>query len=229
MHGHGGKAGGTAVLTEKDRGFIAEMRKVAMKLHTKEQAPREGGVEAPKPQAWAPTREGYLRFLAESKVVYDTFAQLLHDSKHPEYAVLENTGLERSAALDKDIAWFKEAYGLQPPEVKEEGPGKTYSRLLKELAANDPPAFICHYYNFYFAHTAGGRMIGNKVASMLLDGKALEFYQWQGDVQELLEGVRKSINGLAEGWSAPQKQHCLEETEASFKYSGVIMRCITEA
>lgn len=38
-----------------------------------------------------------------------------------------------------------------------------YSRLLKELAANDPPAFICHYYNFYFAHTAGGRMIGNKV------------------------------------------------------------------
>ncbi len=29
-------------------GFIAEMRKVAMKLHTKEQAPKEGGKEAPK-------------------------------------------------------------------------------------------------------------------------------------------------------------------------------------
>lgn len=64
---------------------------------------------------------------------------------------------------------------------------------------------------------------------MILDGKALEFYQWQGDVNELLEGVRKSINGLAEGWSAPQKEHCLAETEASFKSAGVIMRCITEA
>jgi hypothetical protein len=33
-------------------GFINEMRKVAMKLHTKEQAPKEGGKAAPaQPQA----------------------------------------------------------------------------------------------------------------------------------------------------------------------------------
>jgi hypothetical protein len=31
-------------------GFIAEMRTVAMKLHTKDQAPKEGGQEPPKPQ-----------------------------------------------------------------------------------------------------------------------------------------------------------------------------------
>lgn len=29
-------------------GFVGEMRTVAMKLHTREQAPKEGGVEAPK-------------------------------------------------------------------------------------------------------------------------------------------------------------------------------------
>lgn len=29
-------------------GFVGEMRAVAMKLHTREQAPKEGGVEAPK-------------------------------------------------------------------------------------------------------------------------------------------------------------------------------------
>ncbi len=29
-------------------GFINEMRRVAMKLHTKDQAPKEGGVEVPK-------------------------------------------------------------------------------------------------------------------------------------------------------------------------------------
>ncbi len=40
--------------------------------------------------------------------------------------------------------------------------------------------------------------------------------------------VRKSINVMAEGWSPEQKEHCLAETEASFKYSGVILRCITE-
>ena len=52
---------------------------------------------------------------------------------------------------------------------------------------------------------------------MLLEGKSLAFYEWEGDVNGLLDGVRRSINGLAEGWSREQKDHCLQETEASFK------------
>ncbi len=36
-------------------------------------------------------------------------------------------------------------------------------RLLAELAESNPQAFLCHFYNIYFAHTAGGRMIGMKV------------------------------------------------------------------
>lgn len=36
-------------------------------------------------------------------------------------------------------------------------------RLLQRLAKEDPPAFLCHFYNIYFAHSAGGRMIGKKV------------------------------------------------------------------
>lgn len=38
-------------------------------------------------------------------------------------------------------------------------------RMLEQAASEDPAAFICHFYNFYFAHTAGGRMIGKKVRS----------------------------------------------------------------
>ena len=53
-------------------------------------------------------------------------------------------------------------------------------RLLQELASSAPPAFLCHYYNIYFAHTAGGRMIGTKVASMILDGTELAFYKASG-------------------------------------------------
>ncbi len=41
--------------------------------------------------------------------------------------------------------------------------GHSYAKKMQALAKSDPQAFICHYYNFYFAHTAGGRMIGNKV------------------------------------------------------------------
>lgn len=42
-------------------------------------------------------------------------------------------------------------------------PGIAVRRLLEDLAATNPQAFLCHFYNIYFAHTAGGRMIGMKV------------------------------------------------------------------
>jgi len=71
-----------------------------------------------------------------------------------------NTGLERTQALAKDLAHF-ESQGFQIP-----APGKAgteYAEYLTQLAHSNPPAFICHFYNVYFAHTAGGRMIGKKV------------------------------------------------------------------
>lgn len=225
-HGPASKSA-TAVKQEKEKGFIAEMRKVAMKLHTRDQAPKEGGQEASKTpmSAWVPTREGYLRFLTESKAVYDKLESVV--DKYPAFAQFRETGLERSASLAKDIEWFRSEYGLQPPTLEEDGPGLSYARNLEELASTDPPAFICHFYNFYFAHTAGGRMIGNKVASMILDGKELAFYQWNGDVNEHLDGVRRTINLLAESWTPEQKEHCLQETSNSFKLSGGILRCIS--
>ena len=63
--------------------------------------------------------------------------------------------------------------------------------------------FLCHYYNLYFAHTAGGRMIGKSVSNALLDGKELEFYKYydengNADVNMLLERVRENINVIAE-------------------------------
>lgn len=57
--------------------------------------------------------------------------------------------------------------------------GTEYAALLKQMSESPEklPAFMCHYYNFYFAHTAGGRMIGKKMAAMLLDNHELEFYK----------------------------------------------------
>ena len=58
----------------ESKGFVEEMRFVVMKLHTKDQA--EGKKEVKeleeRPVAkWAPTIDGYLRFLVDSKLVYD--------------------------------------------------------------------------------------------------------------------------------------------------------------
>ncbi|XP_058727606.1 heme oxygenase 1, chloroplastic-like [Vicia villosa] len=209
------------------KGFVEEMRFVAMRLHTKDQA-KEGEKEVEKPEEravtkWEPTVDGYLKFLVDSKLVYDTLDKIVQDAAYPYYAEFKNTGLERSASLDKDLEWFKEqGYTIPEPSF----PGLSYAQYLTDLSQNDPQAFICHFYNIYFAHSAGGRMIGKKIASQLLNNHGLEFYKWDGDLSQLLQNVRDKLNKVAEEWTREEKNHCLEETEKSFKLSGEILRLI---
>ncbi|XP_059276588.1 heme oxygenase 1, chloroplastic isoform X2 [Lycium ferocissimum] len=206
------------------KGFVEEMRFVAMKLHTKDQS-KEGEKEPEgQPMAkWEPSVEGYLKFLVDSKLVYDTLEMIMEKAPFPEYAEFRNTGLERSEGLAKDLEWFREqGYAIPEPST----PGLSYARYLEELSEKDPQAFICHFYNTYFAHSAGGRMIGRKVAEKILDKKELEFYKWDGDLSQLLQNVREKLNKVAENWTREEKNHCLEETEKSFKFSGEILRLI---
>lgn len=206
------------------KGFVEEMRFVAMKLHTRDQA-KEGEKESQeKPVAkWEPSIEGYVKFLVDSKHVYDTLESIVKKAPFPEYAEFRDTGLERSESLAKDLDWFREQ-GHTIPEPS--SPGVSYAQYLQDLSEKDPQAFLCHFYNIYFAHSAGGRMIGRKVAEMVLDKKELEFYKWDGDLSQLLQNAKDKINKVAESWSREEKNHCLEETEKSFKFSGDILRLI---
>ncbi|KAL3147622.1 Heme oxygenase 1 [Trebouxia sp. C0009 RCD-2024] len=213
------------------KGFVEEMRFVAMKLHTKDQAPKEGGkAAAPQPfQKWQPTREGYLKFLVESKLVYDALEQVVQEASVPEYALLQKTGLERAGPLSTDIDNLTAEYNLQKPEPAADGPGSEYAKFLKEVSQSEPQVFICHFYNTYFAHTAGGRMIGSKVSQMILDNKQLNFYKYDSDVKELLNQVRDTINQVAEGWTREQKDKCLDETEKAFAYSSSLLKFIASS
>ncbi|XP_019437504.1 PREDICTED: heme oxygenase 1, chloroplastic-like [Lupinus angustifolius] len=211
----------------ESKGFVEEMRFVAMRLHTKDQA-KEGEKEVKQPEEktvakWEPSVDGYLKFLVDSKLVYDTLEKIVQEPAYPSYAEFRNTGLERSASLAKDLEWFKEQ-GHTIPEPS--SPGLTYAQYLTELSEKDPQAFICHFYNIYFAHSAGGRMIGKKVAQKILNNKELEFYKWDGDLSQLLQNVRDKLNKVAEEWIREEKDHCLEETEKSFKFSGQILRLV---
>ncbi|KAL5225748.1 hypothetical protein ABZP36_012387 [Zizania latifolia] len=213
-----------AVSGEDGKPFVEEMRAVAMRLHTKEQANEgEKEPEAPPVSRWEPSVEGYLRFLVDSKLVFQTLKAIVDRAAVPWYAEFRNTGLERSEQLKKDLEWFR-LQGHIIPEPS--APGTTYASYLEELAEKDPQAFICHFYNVYFAHTAGGRMIGKKVSEKILNKKELEFYIWEGNLSQLLQNVRNKLNQVASSWSRGEKDHCLEETEKSFKYSGDLLRHI---
>ena len=198
-----------APAVEEQPSFVqTEMRGAAMALHTKQQAPREGKAEAKRPeqapvQAWQPGRPDYLQFLVDSQHVYEALDEIV--SGEEAFSSFRDSGLERAEPLRKDIAWF-EQQGVAAPTVAPQG--ATYATMLREMvAAGDLEAFVCHFYNFYFAHTAGGRMIGKRMADQLLEGRTLEFYKWdKGDVdKELLPNLRSQIDALANTWTREQK------------------------
>ena len=192
-----------------------------MKLHTRDQAPKEGQQKAETPfTTWEPSRQNYIQFLVDSLVVYETMDSIIASVE--DLSPFKSTGLERAVALREDIKWMA-SYddSIIIPDCGHSG--KAYASFLTALAKESIPKFMCHYYNHYFAHTAGGRMIGKKMADKLLEGKILKFYQWEGDVKALLDETRKKIDSMALKWTPEEKQACLEETMACFRYGGSLM------
>jgi len=89
--------------------------------------------------------------------------------------LFRNTGLERSERLAKDLEWFES----QGHTIPEPGPaGTSYAEFLTELSEKNVPAFICHFYNVYFAHSAGGRFIGKRVCSFYLNFGVWPYLSW---------------------------------------------------
>jgi hypothetical protein len=169
----------TTTTTTTEYSFIqSELRGAAMRLHTKEQSPKEGTVPVPERKQNEPqyvtTHTDYLSFLVDSQHVYKAMEDIVQ--QHDILIPFRNNGLERVIPLEKDIVYMTQEYNLIRPSVGQ--PGRDYSTVLYDLSNNNAiPAFICHYYNFYFAHTAGGRMIGKQISSLLLNKKTLEFYK----------------------------------------------------
>ncbi|KAL1817789.1 hypothetical protein DCAR_0522267 [Daucus carota subsp. sativus] len=222
-------------------GITEEMRFVAMKLRESAKAkPRvrtypgisevedkseseSEGSGGEGEETWQPTVEGFVKYLVDSKLVFDFVERIVDESSHVSYAYFRKTGLERSVALSKDLEWFSQQ-DIVIPEAS--NPGVAYVKYLEELAETSPPLFLCHFYNIYFSHIAGGQVIGKQVSEKILESKQLEFYNWEGESEELLRGVREKLNMLGEHWSRDEKNKCLREATKAFRYLGQIIRLI---
>lgn len=212
------------------KGFVEEMRFVAMRLHTKDQAPREGAQEesALPIDQWMPAQSDFMQFLVDSRYVYSYFETELCSpgNGHSMFGPFSDTGLERVEALNEDIAYLA-AQGVPVGAVGDAG--KRYVEYLKALIGEKPESVLCHWYNYYFAHSAGGRMIGRLMQDRLFDGYKFKFYEWDGDVKEILNKVRVVIDETAAGWSRDIKDECLKETSLAFGYSGTVLQYLAKA
>ncbi|GMI90644.1 heme oxygenase 2 [Hibiscus trionum] len=174
-------------------------------------------------ETWSPTMEGFLKYLVDTRLVFNTIERIVDESDDVAYAYFRKTGLERSACLSKDLEWFSQRHFVVP---EPSNPGVSYVTYLEELAEKSAPLFLSHFYNIYFSHIAGGEVIARKVSEQLLEGRELELYKWEGDVQESLKGVREKLNMLGEHWSRDDRNKSLKEAAKSFKFLGQIVRLI---
>eukprot|EP00980_Cylindrotheca_fusiformis_P012629 scaffold3084_cov144-Cylindrotheca_fusiformis.AAC.77 len=201
-------------------GFIeTELRGQAMKLHTRSQAPKEGEAPERESEPYVPVHSDYLSFLVDSQHIYRALEEVVNEVD--ELAVFRNTGLERVSALENDIEFMIKEYNLEKPAVGK--PGLDYADEIRRLG-NDKkiPEFICHFYNFYFAHTAGGRMIGKQMSALLLEKKTLDFYKWAGDLNEIKNKVKDDIEEMVSHWSREEKDACVNETAGAFRAGSMV-------
>ncbi|KAJ4964020.1 hypothetical protein NE237_023959 [Protea cynaroides] len=210
----------------EDKGIVEEMRFVAMNLRNnngkpipvageeEEDSNKVSEEKTEEERTWEPSMEGFLEYLVDSKLVFDTLDRIVEASDDVAYAYFRKTGLERTECLSKDLEWFAQQ-GIAIPQPGP--PGVSYAEYLRELAEKSAPLFLCHFYNIYFAHIAGGQVIGKQVCEKLLEGRELEFYKWEGDVQEMLKDVREKLNMLGEHWIRDEKNRCLREAKKSFR------------
>eukprot|EP00217_Crustomastix_stigmatica_P014242 CAMPEP_0183789994 /NCGR_PEP_ID=MMETSP0803_2-20130417/750_1 /TAXON_ID=195967 /ORGANISM="Crustomastix stigmata, Strain CCMP3273" /LENGTH=249 /DNA_ID=CAMNT_0026034181 /DNA_START=210 /DNA_END=959 /DNA_ORIENTATION=- len=214
------------------KGFVEELRIESLRLHTNH---KRGNQRTSKSRQhgdgrvndWEPTLHGYFQFLVESRAVYASIETVVGTCEgYSPLAELKSSGLERTPALDNDIAWLSVRLARDNP-AEAVGPGAEYARHLMRLSKEDIPAFVCHFYNTYFAHSAGGREIGKKVSALLLNNYELKFYKW-ANLQGSMIHTKDALNRIADKWSKDEKASCLNETAQAFEYSTKILREITE-
>ena len=205
---------------EKGSFIDTELRAAAMKLHTRSQAPKEGQAEEkPKRPDYVTTLDDYMAFLVDSQQVYQAMEDVINE--HEELAVFRNSPLDRVKALDIDIEFLQKEYGVEKPEVGKFG--TDYANVISQLGKDGAiKEFMCHYYNHYFAHTAGGRMIGKQMSALLLDKKTLEFYKWDGDLNEIKARVKGEIEDMVADWTPEERKRCTDETAAAFRGGGAL-------
>ncbi|KAF8728898.1 hypothetical protein HU200_018193 [Digitaria exilis] len=172
---------------------------------------------------WMPSIEGFVQYLVDSKLVFDTIERVVAESTDVAYVYFRKSGLERSASISKDLEQFREQ-GIVIPDPS--ALGSTYATYLTELAESNAPAFLSHYYNIYFAHITGGVAIGNKICKKILDGRELEFYKWDTDAELLLKDAREKLNELSKHWTRKDRNLCLKEAAKCFQYLGKMVRII---
>ncbi|KAF8821644.1 putative Heme oxygenase 1, chloroplastic [Cardiosporidium cionae] len=168
-------------------------------------------------------RKAFFQFLIDSCCVFNMLEDIVNT--HTRFEPLRNTGIELHDALKLDIQWMIEHFPEDCDSSLTVGhAGRAYADHLKYLSLSSIPQFITHYYNIYFAHGAGGRLIGKEISKRLLEGYNLKFYILKEDTNLIKEDVKTRIDALASKWTPEEEEDCLDGIPDCFKFGQELLK-----
>ena len=206
------------------------LKQKSLQLRKEKKAPPFSNITARKYFQYLVNCE-YIYTIIESKLSqYDSDSSSSSSSRSRRLLMFQDTRMERSEALKKDLIFLRETFDFLPEDNLVDPKVLEYGNYLMLLVEDDTkfPQFLCHYYNLYFAHTAGGMMIGNIAQRKFQFNQRLQFYMYENNkMNEYKTKLRHKIDHfISSHWNEAQKNACANETLCAFTNINFMMECL---
>lgn len=163
-------------------------------------------------------REGYVAFLRSLHPVYQALEEgLKATTSDPAVRMVYDPALNRTAALEQDLAWFAGPSWASLPVA---APAVAYAEHLRRVAATAPAGLAAHAYVRYLGDLSGGQMMGKRVATTYGAGEAgTNFYAFPDvpDLDARKHQYRAMLTALP--LDAAQQDMVVQEAIAGFDYA----------
>lgn len=165
---------------------------------------------------------GYTDYLLRLRVIYSALEDAVRAHRDdPLVAAVYDPALERTAALDADLAyWAPEGAG---------GPDSPAANAYRDriAAAGWGGALVAHHYTRYLGDLSGGQAIGRILDREFGLGSAgLAFYDFPLRVKPYKDGYRDRLDGL--GLGAADVDRVVDEVKVAFGLNQAVFDELSE-
>jgi heme oxygenase len=124
-------------------------------------------------------KASYRKLVADLYFVYDAMEEEIHRLKdHPVVAPIAFPQLNRSAALEQDLAYY---FGPDwRNQIEPSSSAAAYVDRIHRIAQDSPELLVGHHYTRYLGDLSGGQILKNiaQKAMNLGDNDGLHFYEF---------------------------------------------------
>ncbi len=202
-------------------GFATQLRAATAPFH----AAAEGSGLAERLVAGEVDVDGYAVLVVQLRAVYAALEEVARGvADDPDVGPLMDPRLERTVALDHDLAWLRaNAHGPVDDEVLPAT--AAYVDRLGEVAGW-PGGVVAHHYTRYLGDLSGGIVIGRALGRAL--GGGVDFYRFPADLDARSYKIAYRERLDAAAWASDQRAAITGEVVVAYEHNRAVFDAVHE-